>query len=364
MSNPKIMLIVLLLGLFGSLSAQTIVSPYKAGVTAEGITYFLPKTGFYVSLTAQRTTYKPGEYCIFAERYLRLTDVIMEEYDVWELTNIELVPFGEADSTRAYTIALRSKSVAPLVGMTPDGRLLSINRETPEMQDEPLCEKTLVEKAKTDEGELTDYRGRDVLTAGSRAKMAELAAAEIYDIRDNRALLSKGQADFMPKDGEQLKLMLQTLDRQESSLLKLFKGSTTKETHRITLKYLPNGEVDNHVLLRFSKHLGFVDVDDLAGEPIYVGITDLKSLPRVDESDQVKQKKVPLGVRYLLPGRARICISTMDKEWLKTEFPMAQFGRIENLGGDLFNKKTPTSVLLSPINGCIMKIDSLPVDNK
>lgn len=54
-------------------------------------------------------------------------------------------------------------------------------------------------------------------------KMAELAANEIYDIRENRSLLAKGQADFMPKDGTQLKMMMEQLDKQEAGLLMLLK---------------------------------------------------------------------------------------------------------------------------------------------
>ncbi|MBQ5618029.1 MAG: DUF4831 family protein, partial [Alistipes sp.] len=39
-----------------------------------------------------------------------------------------------------------------------------------------------------------DFKTRDVLSAGSKLKMAELTANEIYDIRENRTLLVKGQA--------------------------------------------------------------------------------------------------------------------------------------------------------------------------
>ncbi|MBR1446357.1 MAG: DUF4831 family protein [Alloprevotella sp.] len=36
--------------------------------------------------------------------------------------------------------------------------------------------------------------------------------------------------------------------------------------------------------------------------------------------------------------------------------PMAQFGRIENLGGELFNRKTTTHIDFSPQTGGILKI--------
>ena len=89
-----------------------------------------------------------------------------------------------------------------------------------------------------------DFKTEEILSAGSTAKMAELTANEIYDIRENRGLLTKGQADFMPKDGEQLKLMLSNLDTQEEGLLQLFRGTKAIETYVFTFDVVPNSELN------------------------------------------------------------------------------------------------------------------------
>ena len=60
--------------------------------------------------------------------------------------------------------------------------------------------------------------------------MAELIAQDIYEIRESRNLLVRGQADNMPKDGEQLRLMLNQLDKQDMAMTGLFSGITTKDT--------------------------------------------------------------------------------------------------------------------------------------
>lgn len=44
----------------------------------------------------------------------------------------------------------------------------------------------------------------EILIAGSTAKMAELVAKEIYNIRESKNSLTRGQADYMPKDGAAL----------------------------------------------------------------------------------------------------------------------------------------------------------------
>ena len=59
-----------------------------------------------------------------------------------------------------------------------------------------------------------DFLTEEILMASSTAKMAELVAKEIYNIRESKNALVRGQADNMPKDGAQLKLMLDNLEEQ------------------------------------------------------------------------------------------------------------------------------------------------------
>lgn len=63
-----------------------------------------------------------------------------------------------------------------------------------------------------------DFLTEEILMAGSTAKMAELVAKEIYNIRESKNALVRGQADNMPKDGEQLKIMLANLEEQEAAM--------------------------------------------------------------------------------------------------------------------------------------------------
>lgn len=107
--------------------AQTEVHPYQPGITQEGITYFLPQTRLHIVVRAQRESYTPGEYAAFAQRFLDAPNVEQQPFDTWTLQQIEVVPYGVADRTQAYTIKLNHKTSAPLVELAPDGRLLSVN---------------------------------------------------------------------------------------------------------------------------------------------------------------------------------------------------------------------------------------------
>lgn len=342
------------------MQAQTQVSSYRAGLSEEGITYFLPTTGCYITMTATRTVYTPGEYARYAERYLRLRDISLQGSENWVLTDVKLTPFGQADSAQVYSIRLNNKTSAPLVSLAPDGRLLSVNAVADTL---PAAPSAFIRKQLPPQGVqglISDYKTRDVLTAGSTAKMAELAAAEIYDLRENRALLAKGQADFMPKDGEQLRLMFESLDKQEQALLALFKGTEHREQITVTIPYVPRGEMANEVFYRFSRHLGFVEADNPVGAPLYISVTDLHSLPAAVETTTETRKAIERrerSLRYLLPGQGRIRIHTFDKEWANVTLPMAQFGRVEYLGNELFNKCNTTHLYLSPIHGGILHIE-------
>ena len=333
-------------------TAQTEVAAYQPGVTADGITYFLPRTCLRVAVTARHTRHEPGEFCAYAERYLRLKDVPQTAYDTWTIEKVELVPYGEADKTEAYSIKFKTKTSAPLVGLAKDGRLLSVNTNATEEKALPT-ESVTPDAAKTLNA--SDYKTAEILAAGSVAKMAELTANEIYDIRENRGALAKGQADFMPKDGEQLRLMLSSLDTQEEALLQLFQGTQTSETCVLVKDFVPEGETDKALLFRFSKYLGMVDDDDLAGNPVYISLKDKHTLRAVAEGDG-KQKKEVEDLRYRVPGVAEVSVFTDTQTLATLSVPMAQFGRTEHLGGELFNKKYTTTLQLDPTTGGIKRI--------
>lgn len=335
------------------MSAQTEVSPYRPGLTTDGITYFLPNTSLHITVTAKRVTHVPGEFCKYAERYLRLRNVTMDAYDTWEITGMNITPAGVANKEQAYSIKLKSKTSAPLVGLAPDGRLLTVNAEAPEL---PKLSEAKFGQPVSHKVDGSDFKTEEILLAGSTAKMAELTADEIFDIRDNRSLLAKGQADFMPKDGEQLKLMLASLDKQEKGLLQLFSGYDIEEERVFVFDYTPKGEVNKDLIFRFSKHLGVVDADDLAGAPVTISIKDLHSLPEAVQTDGKKKKEVQ-DLRYITPGNARVQLYWDNKELASSVIEMAQFGRVEHLGGELFDKKFTTKVYLSPTTGGLVKID-------
>ena len=330
-------------------TAQTEVEPFVPGSTLEGVTYYLPRTAFRVTIIAEKTTTRPGDFYKYADRYLRLKDVPTEESVQWSLKSITLEPYGKPDPNKAYSIKIKSKTVAPLVGLSRDGILLSINCDAEES--------FLPDLPKPERGPAPEnprsYMTQEILAAGSSAKMAELCAQEIYDIRDSKNALIRGEADNTPKDGAQLKLMLDQLDKQASVLESLFSGTSQTDTEVFSLFYDPQQETDRDVIFRFSKKLGVLDSDNLAGEPVTASIKLLETIPTTVPSEEAAKKRAKMerGVYYNIPVRTKINITYGGQEYVNMETPMAQFGIVEILSNTLFDKKTTTQVTFFQTTG-------------
>lgn len=336
-------------------NAQTTVEDYVPGLTPSGITYFLPETHICFVLTAIRNIHSAGEYAAYAERYLGINDAPTESYENWTLEDVEIIPYGVPDKAKAYTIALTPKSSAPLVTLTDDGLLLAINTEAERPDKLPQPTREVLKQPTVN---AKDFMTPDIIRASSHSKKAELVAQEIYDIRENRSLLAKGQADFNPTDGEQLKAMFRQLDTAEQALLSLFTGTKTIECHTFTVDYCPKPGDKGGLLFRFSKHLGLVDEDDMAGEPYYLKVQDTTRFPEEYADPKASKKKEKPDVRYGIPGHALLTLSCNGKEITRANVSIAQFGKVEHLGGELFNKKFNTKVRLNAVTGNIENISN------
>ena len=204
---------------------------------------------------------------------------------------------------------------------------------------------------------------QDILAAGNLPKMAQLVAQEIYDVRDSRNMLSRGEADFMPKDGEQLRLMYDQLNRQERALMQLFQGTTTVDTTEYVISIVPEKEMKHIVAFRFSKKFGLTTADDLSGEPYYMDVTDENQTaepPAVHE--MAKKQKDDMELAVCLPGKISVTLSNANKKIGHYDMWAAQFGQVEMLNGSLFGKKLTSKIVLDSATGAVTELTTEPLD--
>ncbi|WP_294589950.1 DUF4831 family protein [uncultured Phocaeicola sp.] len=337
---------IIALGLLLASTAAYAQESYTPG-KGEGIAYFLPKTALEVRVIATKVTYQPGEFCQYANRYLRLNNITAQPETHWEIKKIEVCSVGVPDSTKAYIMKLKDKDLASNMELTDNGIIKAINTSAPAMEESQY----VLEKPQQHQN-ARKYLTEEILMAGSTAKMAELTAKEIFNIRESKNLILRGQAENMPKDGASLQLVIDNLNQQEQAMTEMFTGITDREDKVFKIQLSPENGLDNVIALRFSKKLGILDSEDLSGEPIYINMTSKTALGTEDE-----KSKQPKGVLYNIPGKANVSVTFKGKTVFEDELPVTQLGYTEVLTNSLFDKKVNTRVIFNPNTGAIVKID-------
>ena len=325
-------------------------NPYLPGED-EGIVYFLPKTMLEINVIATKVTYTPGDFCQYANRYLRMNDVTSKTSSRWEIKQMDVRGVGVPDSTKAYIMKLSDKSTASNIELTENGIIKAINTTSPENK---VSDFKLEKTASNTDGR--KYMTEEILMAGSSAKMAELTAKEIYNIRESKSLILKGQADTMPKDGASLKLIIDNLDKQEKAFTEMFTGTISKEDKLFTFYIIPEEASENAIICRFSEKLGVLTKENLAGEPLYISLKNQSPQPILPEGDEKGKKRIK-GILYNIPGKGIVKLSFKGKEMIEKQIPVTQYGNTEILINDLFKKNVNTRVIFNPATGGIMKID-------
>lgn len=335
-----------------SLQAQEVQQVTIGENLTYGITYSLPTTAIIISVESTCAKTEAGPFAAYAEKFLGVRDAVQTDQSLWEIQNITMQSVAMADSARTYHIEFPEKGLLPTFYLTNDRCLCSINREPQELA--ALPEEKVIDLTGKAPYKASDVLTGEILKAGSKLKQAELVAQEIFSIRESRSLLIKGEADNMPGDGASLQLMLDNLSAQEEALMTLFVGTTTKTQQTRNYTYIPKEETTRDLAFRFSKHLGYVDIDDYAGEPYYVSIQMTE-----DNREQIipgakTKKRSENGIAFCIPGKAHISLLDTKKTLTEGDIYLSQFGRVEQLPqGQFTDKKRPCSAAFTPATGAI-----------
>lgn len=347
-----IIIATLLLGL--PLVAQTkVVKKNAVKANNFGITYSLPKTSLIVEAEVTKVTCKAGPYYQYAEKYLAVQDAIAEDAVYYELGKVRLINRGVPDPDNTYIVEFKPGTVAPYAYLTEDGLLCSINTEYVPAEEKAEKKAVAAKQGAAQNSVLSE----ELLMAGSTARQAEVAAKQIYRIRESRMDILTGEADNLPPDGEAMKLVIQQLEAQEQTLSHLFTGTTEKTTDLYEVSIIPSDELDKEVIFRFSKQLGIVDADDLGGAPVYMSLIATERAPQLEPKEAEKKEKSLKGIIYNVPGKAKVEITMGKRTLYKGEAQITQFGTQEGLAPVMFeDKKAPVKISFYPETGAIKQI--------
>ena len=344
----KNLLKVILVSLFAFIpiyiKAQPEMTQLQPGQTADGVVYYLPKTAVRIHLLIEKQAYTPGQFARYAEHYLRLKGVQQQEQISQRIVSCELSILGVRDTSKCYSVRLKGKAETAEIRLSDQGTLLAVN-------DEPLALPQPIQPVLTINPmpPVTSLLPSEALLAGSTAKTAELTAQQIQELQERRQQLITGEADEMPQDEQQLRLMLQEIDQKTAQLMTNLTGTVRRDTTQHVLTLCPEREMKHEVLFRISRRLGLVDKDDLSGIPYYI---DLKNLNPVEHP--TPENKKLLGFYVNVPGVAKLTISQEDQPLAQFDVPLAQFGFTELRDGDLFRRYV-THLQLHPATGAVVR---------
>lgn len=326
-----------------------------------GIVYTLPVTTLDVTIEVELTEREPGEFYKYAKKYLNVDDPITEPSFSAEVKSVAIGARGIPDQERRYLVTLKSSN-SPYIILSEDNIPLAINTE----ETFDVAGVTLPESKAADPTPLETSAARQVVTeemlrSHSSAKRAELAAEQIYALRQSRTDLITGQADQMPPDGQAMKLVLDNIEAQEQALVAMFVGTEKCSTEVETVQYYPDGDAGNVVIARVSPIKGIVSPDDLSGSPVYLSVNVMSQgeLPVNEKGERLPFPKG--GVAYCIPGKAAVEVSYDGRMVERKEVDLAQFGVIYGLNPSNFtDKKSPICLIFDPATGGASRIAPAP----
>lgn len=330
-------------------TAQPVTTQMKPGRTPEGVVYFLPKTAIRFNLLIEKKTYTPGEYAKYAEKYLRLTGIEQETQTTYSVANYGITQIGVRDTSKCYNVVLKGKSETAEIKLSDDGVLLAVNDEPVKVKEEAPFQPA----PKVPQPDPHQYQQPEIRMAGSMSKQAEMTVNQILELQEQRQMLITGEAEDMPQDEQQLRLMIEKLDQQREILMSMFTGTITRDTVEQSITVCPEKEVTREVIFRLSQKLGLVDKDDLSGVPYYMSIEDTHRTNT--QKYEVPENKKNEGFFVNVPGRIKLTLFREDHQLGSFNLYAGQFGFVELRSGALF-KRYVTHMTLNPTTGSVDKI--------
>lgn len=330
-------------------------------VSEYGLIYNLPKTVFDVTIEAERIVNEPGEYYKYAKKYLDEDNPISERKESWRVKSVMVTSRGVADESERYLMQFK-KGTSPYLIVNEQNMPLAINTENvPDNVAVDLPKAIAAQPTPLQTAAAQQVISQEMLQSQSSAKRAELAAQQIYALRQSRTELITGQADQMPPDGQAMQLVLDNIAAQEAALTAMFVGTKQVSTSVRTFSFEPDSVSSEVVIARLSNVNGIVDRYDLSGDPIYLSleIVEKGELPVNDKTGQAKQFPKG-GVAYRIPGKARIAIEYKGDILFAQTFDVAQYGVVFGIDPSIFtDRKAPSYAIFDSETGAVREIGAV-----
>lgn len=315
--------------------------------------YALPKTILNITVEARRATVIPGPFHEYADKYLSIQNVADRKTTGWEISDIQINIYQEADPEYFFTLGnTRFKNANQILsGLAEDSLILFPGRffkkhsfSEPDTSYENkiyytdlsvnrnfyLSNDTTYKNVFRDSVYVNIPVINQQLLRKTPEEKAEEAANYVIKIRKRKFKLISGQYDYMP-EGEALAVAVKELEKLEDEYLSLFTGGKYVDNYKKTFQYIPDNtrEISKEVLFRFSGTEGFIDAREARGKPVIIEIKDLNRTMYFEEIN-IPETEILTGnyVLVRLPDLADIRILIGNKVLNESKVPVFQYGSI------------------------------------
>lgn len=352
--------------------------------SGDGIYYYLPRTVIIADVRVRKTTYLPGPYQEYAEKYLGYPGISKKSVQ-YELVSVELKAVNEPDPEQVYMIEMHPRS-GVLFEFEDNGVLRHVNAmSTAEERNESrdaiaqqqrtmhsdefrMSPLNLREKTDTiyrrevyeDSVVVERWQIEKVLIRSTQDESAREAAARLAAIRNNRFQLISFNEDVQYPAGT-LEIMLQELARMEEDYFRLFTGYNTEEELRYQFRYVPSvTDQGFQPLFKFSPMRGVNDSLKLVSETVYItqeslGLTTAAKQMRGDRYlIDGKPPGNPHGLAYRQPELVKYSVIYNGKMLASAVLPVAQMGFVQRLS---LKKLNNSRISFDPSSGAIRIIE-------
>ena len=315
------------------------------------LSYNLPSTVVTLEVEALQEKFYAGPYAKYAEKYLGMK-VRQKDETTYQLTQIKMVPFVEADQSERYSLSVEKGVIdASFLKLSSAGLVsfadAAVGGETqwrfPTQTSGDFSGKgvssNLTSEAtvlyKNDRKESTYNKisvQQNMIVAKSLEKKAAETADMILDIRKQRLQIVTGDTDAT-YSGEAMAAAIGELTRLEEEYLTLFTGYSETQLQKMNFEVIPDParESQRYIAFRLSDAAGLAPADNLSGKPIVMEFIPQQIAP-VEEHSEKSSKKMPeVMAYYRIPAICTVKLIDGVDILLQSRMPVYQLGLTASL---------------------------------
>lgn len=317
----------------------------------DGLFYSLPRTVIKVDIVVNKITNVKGPYAEFADKYLGLSQVILNNSTEYSLSEVRLSTYEEPDPSEYYFVQMPEKSkskeavqltlsqMGTLVGIRGGdeaedrGKGVKIAGSAVEMKEVPnpnTVERidTLIRRISVDTTMIEQRVFKKVTAAKTPDQKAKEAADFIMKLDESKFNLINGYQEVNYEKGT-MEFMYNQMEKLMNDYLQMFKGIrvVNTESYSFTVTITPESIGKPVALCRFSPGKGILDKNGNSGDLMQVQVEPVNSLQQVKgaANDRNKAEKAK-GLFYRIPEKADVTVSIGGQPRVDGRFTISQLG--------------------------------------